>query len=211
MISKQQGTRSMITSRKQSMSGHEPVTLPRRTVIGGALAVLLSSSKAIKGDDKDFPNNPFILLLTGVYQPVAHGPNLGLSSVNLSDGSYSTTKIYPIFGIKGSNDQEKSIGNFYVQFNGNLCAYDLPGGAIAMQFNPVPPGAPPGFNGFVPFPDGMGGAYLEGTFELTILEATGIYQAFAGGHNHMVDRLHSLANGSFDEFCFCNISQYQFP
>jgi hypothetical protein len=73
-------------------------------------------------------------------------------------------------------------------------------------------GAPPGFNGFVPFPDGMGGIFLEGTFELTILEATGIYRAFQGGHNHMVDRLHQLANNAgFDEFCFCNISQYQFP
>jgi hypothetical protein len=185
--------------------------IPRRTLIGGALAALAASPKRMLADEEDRPNNPFILLLTGVYQPVVHGPNLGLSSVNLSDGSYSTTKIYPIFGVKGVNNQEKSIGNFYVQFKGNLCAYDLPGGAVAMRFNDAVPGAPPGFNGFVPFPDGMGGAYLEGTFELTILEATGIFHAFAGGHNHMVDRLHQLANGSFDEFCFCNISQYQFP
>jgi hypothetical protein len=27
----------------------------------------------------------------------------------------------------------------------------------------------------------------------------------------MVDNLHQLADGSFDEFCFCNISTYQFP
>jgi len=80
-----------------------------------------------------------------------------------------------------------------------------------MSFDSVPAGAPPGFNAFVPFPDGVGGNYLEGTFELVILEATGIYQDFQGGHNHMVDRLHQLADGSFDEFCFCNISQYQFP
>jgi hypothetical protein len=80
-----------------------------------------------------------------------------------------------------------------------------------MQFNPAPAEAPAGFNGFVPFPDGKCGTYLEGTLELTILEATGIYHAFAGGHNHMVDRLHQLVNGSFDEFCFCNISQYPFP
>jgi hypothetical protein len=100
---------------------------------------------------------------------------------------------------------------FTCSFNGNLCAYHLPGGAIAMQFLRVPAGAPPGFNGFVPFPDGAGGFYLEGTFELTILEATGLYSPFTGGHNHMVDRLHQLSDGSFNEFCFCNISQYQFP
>ena len=203
----------MIANENQNTagSGQEPTTIPRRALIGGALAALLSSPGRAKADEKALPNDPFILLLTGIYQPVVHGPNLGLSSVNLSDGSYSTTKIYPIFGVEGSTDQDKTIGDFYVQFNGNLCAYHLPGGAIAMRFNDVVPGAPPGFNGFVPFPDGMRGFYLEGTFELTILEATGVYRAFAGGHNHMVDRLHQLANGSFDEFCFCNISQYQFP
>ncbi len=62
-------------------------------------------------------------------------------------------------------------------------------------------------------PDGQGGNYLRGTFELTILEATGVYRPFVDGHNHMVDRLHQLdaAGTKFDEFCFCNISSYQFP
>jgi len=58
-----------------------------------------------------------------------------------------------------------------------------------------------------PIPDGEGGVYLPGTFELTILEGTGIYQSFAGGHNHMVDLLHLLADGRADEYCFCNISR----
>ena len=44
-----------------------------------------------------------------------------------------------------------------------------------------------------------------------ILEATGVYQPFEGGHNHMVDHLHQLADGRDDEVCFCNISTYQFP
>ena len=117
---------------------------------------------------------------------------------------------------KGKHDDD-AIGTFYVQFTGNLCAYDLPGGAIAMQFLDVPPPLSNpnalGYNNFstIAHPDGMSGQYLEGTFELNILEATGIYSAFAGGHNHMVDRLHALADGNFDEFCFCNISKYQFP
>ncbi len=51
-------------------------------------------------------------------------------------------------------------------------------------------------------------------------EATGIYPAFKGGHNHMVDRLHQLVAGpvfagfpasGYNESCFCIISQYQFP
>jgi hypothetical protein len=202
----------------QSKSGNRPgpASIQRRTLIGGALAVLLSSSVRVKAEENDeHPNNFFILLLKGVYQPVpvGDGPanNLGLSAVNLSDGSYARNLIYPVFGIPGSRDQDRPIGTFFVQPAGNLCAYDLPGGALAMSFNSVPPGAPPGFNAFVPFADGLGGNFLEGTFELVILEATGIYRSFQGGHNHMVDKLHQLADGSFDEFCFCNISQYQFP
>jgi hypothetical protein len=210
-------TNLALTNQSKSRNGQEPTNIQRRTLIGGALAALLSSSVRVMAEENDVrrPNNPFILLLKGLYQPVpvGDGPadNLGLSAVNLRDGSYSRTLIYPVFGIPESRDQDKFIGKFYVQFTGNLCAYELPGGALAMSFNDVPPGAPPGFNGFVPFPDGTGGSYLEGTFELMILEATGIYRAFQGGHNHMVDRLHELANGSFDEFCFCNISQYEFP
>jgi hypothetical protein len=156
----------------------------------------------VMAEETDAPNDPFILLLAGVYQPVTHGPNLGLSSVNLNDGSYRVTRIYPVFGIgneEGSTDQDNAIGNFYL---GNSVAYQLPRGAIKMRFDS---------GGFTPHSDGMGGTYLEGTFELTILEATGIYRAFQGGHNHMVDRLHKLANGQLDEYCFCVISTYQFP
>ena len=36
------------------------------------------------------PQASFVL----IYQPVVNGPNLGLSMVDLNDGSYSTTKIY---------------------------------------------------------------------------------------------------------------------
>ena len=196
-----------------------PQGLSRRKFLvggaGGALGALISPGR-VMAKERGLPNDPFIVLLKGLYRPVpkGHGPddNLGLSKVvNLSDGSYSTTKIYPIFGITKSSDEDRAIGNFYVQFEGGLCAYELPGGAIVMSFNGAPAGAPPGYDGFVPFPDGMSGTFLEGTFELVILEATGVYRAFHGGHNHMVDRLHHLANGKFDEFCFCNISQYQFP
>jgi hypothetical protein len=56
-------------------------------------------------------------------------------------------------------------------------------------------------------PDGLGGSILQGTWELTILEATGIFRHFKGGHNHMLDNLHFLADGSIDEYCVCFISR----
>src|SRR5215469_11630506 len=195
-------------------SGTGPINKQRRLFIGGALTALLaSSSRRAMADDESTPNDPFILLLHGIYQPVplGKGPadNLNLSTVDLSDGSYSTTHIYPVYNVDGANDPKKAIGTFYVQFAGNLCAYDLPGGSIAMQFNSSPVIPAIGFNTFVQVPDGQNGFFLEGTFELLILEATGVYSKFKGGHNHMVDKLHLLASGQFDEFCFCNISTYQ--
>jgi len=205
----------------------KPSNKQRRALIGGALAAVLSSSRRVMADTEGAPNDPFIVLLHGIYEPVpiGKGPagNLGLTTVNLSDGSFSKTKIYPVYGVDGANDQKKAIGTFYPQatlalgqitFNGFYCAYDLPGGAIVMEFLPAPEHAPAGYNTFVvpPVSDGTGGFYWRGTFELNIVEATGIYKPFAGsGHNHMVDNLHQLADGSFDEFCFCNISTYQFP
>jgi hypothetical protein len=135
--------------------------------------------------------------------------NLGLIQVNVCDGSYSRTKIFSVSGLpeeeanggkrSGDNDRDSErIGTFYVQFAGFHAAYDLPGGTLTMVFTD---------NGLKPVPDGQGGTYLVGTLELDITEATGIYKGFVGGHNHMVDILHQLADGTFVEHCFCIISR----
>ena len=178
--------------------------ISRRTAVGGGLAALspLVFPGRVWAHGNAAPDNSFVLLLKGLYQPVVHAPDLGLSSVDLRDGSYSTTRIYPVLGIPGNTNLDKAVGDFYVQFEGNLCAYHVPGGSFAMRFT--------GSNaGFVS--DGQGGRFLEGTFELTVLEATGVYRAFVGGHNHMVDKLHFLApgdgSGGIDEYCFCFVSR----
>jgi hypothetical protein len=200
-------TNQALINQSRPGSGQEPTNIQRRTLIGGALVALLSSPLLstpgrVMAQAQAVPNDSFILLLKGVYQPVVDGPNLGLSEVNLSDGSYSTTKIYPVSGIPGNTNANQAVGNFYTQLNGDLCAYHIPGGSFAMRFTG---------NDFVFVPDGLGGQFLEGTFELSILEATGIYQSFEGGHNHMVDKLHFLApgdgSGGLDEYCFCFISR----
>jgi len=145
-----------------------------------------------------FPSDSFVILLKGLYRPVVRGPDLGLSTVNLDDGSYSTTSIYPVSGAPGNQNQNKAVGTFYVQFAGDLCAYHIPGGSFAMRFTD---------SDYVFVDDGAGGQFLEGTFELTVLEATGVYRPFVGGHNHMIDKLHFLASGGVDEYCFCMISR----
>jgi hypothetical protein len=117
------------------------------------------------GDQKGaLPNHSFVVLLKGVYGPVVHGPNLGLSTVDLNDGSYSTTLIYPVSGIPGNQNQNKAVGRFYVQFEGDLCAYHIPGGSFSMRFTG---------SDYVFVDDGAGGQFLDGTFELTVLQATG--------------------------------------
>jgi hypothetical protein len=156
--------------------------------------------------EKAAPKDPFVFLLKGIYQFVVPGtgPDLGLSAagVNLNDGSYVKTQIYPVHieGIPCGTNEDTAVGTFYVQSNGSLCAYQLAEGTIAMQFASC-------WNFEPGVPDGLGGNFLNGIFELTILEATGIYRSFQGGHNHMVDRLHQLADGNFDEYCFCFISR----
>lgn len=173
----------------------------RRTAIGAALVAAspLLFPGRVRAQGTAAHADSFVVLLKGLYQPVVHGPNLGLSAVDLSDGSYSTTKIYPVSGTPGNKNPNKAIGDFYVQFEGDpqLCAYHIPGGSFAMQFT--------GSN-FVIVPDGAGGSFLIGTFELDVIEATGIYRSVVGGHNHMDDRLHFLASGDVDEFCFCFVS-----
>src|SRR6266446_2513039 len=66
------------------------------SLIVGTLVALLSFSGQALGQ---VPYDPFVILLKGIYEPVVHGPNLGLSQVNLSDGSYSTTNIYRVSGL----------------------------------------------------------------------------------------------------------------
>ena len=179
----------------------DQVVITRRAVIGGALGgafvTLVAGPELAMAAEKAPKAAPLVLLLKGLYSPVINGPGLGLSTVDLTDGSYSTTKIYPVIGTPGHTNVLEAIGDFYVQFTGMLCAYDLPGGAIAMEFTPD--------SNLISVPDGSGGSFLQGTFELTIPEANGAFRSFAGGHNLMVDNLHFLASGDVDEYCFCFI------
>ena len=181
-----QGTNRALISRRTAIGG----------AIGGGMLTLLAPQLAM-AEGRPRKRAPLVLLLRGLYEPVVDGPDLGLSSVDLDDGSYSTTKLYAASGLPGHTDVLEEIGDFYVQFTGMLCAYDLPGGAMAMEFT--------GSN-TVEVPDGSGGTYVQGTFELDIPEANGRYRPFRGGHNRMVDSLHLLASGAADEFCVCLIT-----
>ena len=180
--------------------------ITRRRAIGGGLAGLAGLGGLVLFPGQVLAKAPgstgsFALLLKGRYGPVVEAPDLGLSSVALTDGSYSTVPIYPVSGIPGSRDANKPIGRFFVQFAGDLCAYHVPGGSFAMRFT----GSDAVF-----VDDGAGGQFLEGTFELDVIEATGVYRPYVGGHNHMVDKLHFLApgdgSGGFEEYCFCFVS-----
>lgn len=184
------------------------------SLLVGMLVTLISSpAQAVGASSRDLGGRPadtFSILLEGPYRPVVHTPNLGLFTVDLSDGSYSKTKIFRVSGLPVEDsgngngpgdrdrDRKKAIGTFYVQFAGSLVAYDLPGGAISMVFTSID---------LKPVPDGQGGTYLIGTADLDITEATGVYESFVGGHNKMVDILHQLADGSFVEHCICIISR----
>ena len=180
----------------------------RRTAIGAALVAAspLVFPGRVRAQGKAAPADPFVVLLKGLYQPVVDAPNLGLSEVDLRDGSYLTTKIYPVSGTPGNTNPDKAIGDFYVQFpTGDLCAYHIPGGSFAMRF--IEGGSNVHFE---PDGGGEGGRFLVGTFELDVIEGTGIYRSVVGGHNQMIDKLHFLApgdgSGGLVEFCTCIVS-----
>ena len=185
------------------------------TLVGlPALAHALTIPEAARSLLKptEMPANPFVILLRGTYEAVVRCPDLGLLLVDPCDGTYSTVKIYAVSGPDereqanrgnhlGDRDREteKAIGNFYVSIgSGKPVAYDLPGGALAMVFTG---------NNVQRVPDGQGGTFIVGTFDLNITEATGIYESFVGGRNKMVDILHRLADGTFVEHCNCIISR----
>ncbi len=83
---------------------------------------------------------------------------------------------------------------------GVLCAYDLPGGSITARFTGT-------HDVVTDYKESADGSWtLDGTFELEILEATGSYRSFGGGHIHMVDILKFRAgDGTQLEDCFCHI------
>ena len=130
-------------------------TVNRKTAIGGGLAALaaLALPGQARAQAKTQPDDSFVILLKGLYQPVTHGPNLGLSMVDLNDGSYSTTRIYPVKGTPGNKNPNKPVGDFYVQFNGDLCAYHIPGGSFSMRFT--------GSNAHLLTPGRAGGSWKE--------------------------------------------------
>jgi hypothetical protein len=136
-----------------------------------------------------------------------NGPkdNLGLDPgiVNLNDGSYIKVNMYPISGltwIPANKNSYKAIGTFYVQMDGSLCAYDLPGGSFSAEFTGGE------FTQLPEAPEPGESWTLDGTFKLNILQATGIYQPLAGGHIHMADILKYRADdGTFLEECFCHV------
>src|SRR5262245_30638292 len=190
-------------SEEGSRSSSQPLISRRaaiRGALGGAFVTLLARPELAMARDRHNDGPALGLLLRGRYEAVVDAPDLGLSAVELNDGSYSKTRIYPAFGVPHHTNGLKHIGDFYVQEGnpGDLCAYDLPDGAIAMRFGPS-------HGPYVP--DGSGGQYWQGFAELKVLEATGSYRSFVGGHNHMVDDLHLLASGEADEFCICLISR----
>jgi hypothetical protein len=57
---------------KQIQPRHEPLSLKRRTLIGGAMATLLGSSQRVVADVEGTSGDPFIV--HGIYEPVEGRP-----------------------------------------------------------------------------------------------------------------------------------------
>ncbi len=95
---------------REGSQTNSQAVISRRTAIGGAmgagLITLLAPQLSMADEGREKPAS-LVVLLKGLYQPVVDGPDLGLSTVDLSDGSYSTTKIYPVSGVPGSHERAR--------------------------------------------------------------------------------------------------------
>ena len=92
----------MINLFNQSI-GRLRLTKALASLLVGALVTLLSAPLQAAGPSPLRRGgqiaDTFSILLSGKYKPVVHGPDLGLLQVDLSDGSFSKTKIYRVSGL----------------------------------------------------------------------------------------------------------------
>lgn len=164
-------------------------------------ATLLFPTSTTRADDTKSvpPANNFVVLLEGTFRPAGVVEDFGLLLPDLNNGRYMTVPFYHVeSGVPGPNDP--IAGAFYALGGEGLFCYDLgKGGMTAMMIMDA--------SNTVTIPDGEGGIFINGTYELDILEATGIYRSFQGGHIHMLDTLHITAGGTFIEHCFCFVSK----
>ena len=176
-------------------------TLKRLTLAAAFATTLLLPTSIARADDTKAvpPANKFVVLLEGTFQPAGLVADFGLELPNLNNGRYQTVPFYHVeSGVPGPNDPV--AGAFYALGGEGFFCYDLGKGALtAMMIM--------GASVTETIPDGAGGVFINGTYELDILEATGIYRSFLGGHIHMLDVLHRTAAGTFIEHCFCFISK----
>jgi hypothetical protein len=170
------------------------------TLAAMAVAVLFQTQMT-RADDHDKavpPSNPFVILLDGYWEPAGEVPgNLGLDLPHLSNGVYKEVTIYNIdSGFPGPTDEV--VGTAYALGGEGFIAYNLRKGALTAKFVEQDTVTTVGEDGSM---------IMTGTWELDILEATGIYRSFVGGHIHMVDVLKFNADRTILEHCFCHISR----
>jgi hypothetical protein len=171
------------------------------TMAGALAAMLLLPTSITRADDTKGvpPANKFVILLEGTFEPTGLVADFGLELPNLNNGKYNKIPFYHVeSGVPGPTDEP--MGTFYALGGEGLFCYDLGKGALtAMMIMDT--------SVTERIPDGAGGFFVNGTYELDILEAKGIYRSFLGGHIHMVDVLHFTAAGPLVEHCFCFISK----
>ena len=185
----------------------EPMKINNKLTLAALAATLLFHTSITRAGDHGKavpPSNPFVILLEGTFQPAGVVRDLGLVLPHLNNGVYQKVPIYRIdSGVPGPTDEV--VGTFYAVGGEMLFAYDLRKGVLTAMMIP-------GTSVVERINDAVGNGFtLQGTYELDILEATGIYRSFAGGHIHMVDVLHITPGTPIVrvEHCFCYISKIE--
>ncbi len=89
-------------------------------VISGALLALLSPGR-VMAQGNAVPNDSSAILLKGLYGPVVKGPNLGLSMVDLNDGSTSKTRSTPLTELPVTRTKKRQSVTFTRSSRRGIC------------------------------------------------------------------------------------------
>jgi hypothetical protein len=93
-------------------------------LVGASVTLLSAPVQAAESSTHDRDGQlgkTFSILLSGPYKPVVHNPDLGLTTVDLTDGSFSKTKIFRISGLpeedRGPGDRDREALSWAKRFH----------------------------------------------------------------------------------------------
>ncbi len=170
----------------------------------GAKSTVAMNTDAIQTQTSALTTNTFAVHLSGQIVEVPAGDPQIVAGVNVADGNWCRTSIYPD-GVS-AGDGVEPIGVYYFTPLDIYNIWELPGGTISANLYALHV-AMPNYKGKAP--GSTAGPAMIGNVQLPITDATGAYAAYVGGKDTM--RAKTVFNGpgmcDMIEDCTCRFTR----